>query len=236
MWTKKHSKKFKTPNYSKEYFRKPIILKMLGNVRGKHVLELGCGSGYWTRILAHKGAKCVGVDLSREQLDIAKKEEREKPLGIKYLLRDVSNLRGINSGKFDIIFIEFVLLEIPKLNILKNIFRESYRVLKKGGIIFISDMHPFDPIVHDRFKLPKGFNYFKSGEKMIAYAKQLDGTMIKFFDYHWTLEDYFSSIIDAGFCIEKFKEPRPSNAVVKKVPYLKYRQSLPKDFILVGRK
>ncbi len=236
MWTEKQSNEFKTPNFSKEFFRKPVILKLLGDIDRKNILELGCGSGYWTRLLAKKGAKCTGIDSSKEQLKIAKEREGKNPLGIKYLKKNITNLRGIGSGSFDIVFIEFVLLEIPKLSMLKKIFEESYRVLKKGGILFISDMHPFDPIVHNRFKLQKGFHYFKSGNKMTAFAKQLDGSMISFVDYHWTLENYISSITSAGFVITQIKEPRPSESMIKKTPYLEYRKNLPKDIIIIGKK
>jgi len=236
MWTEKHSKKFVTPNYSKEFFRKLVVLKFLGNVKNKDILELGCGSGYWTRILSKKGARCVGIDKSKEQLNIAKKEELENPLGIKYSLGDVTRLRKIKSNNFDIVFSEFVFLEIPNLKKLNKIFTEAYRVLKKGGIFFISDMHPFDPIVHNRFEFPKKFDYFQKGAKMIAKAKQLDGSWIRFTDYHWMFEDYFSALIKAKFVLLDFKEPQVSKKLIKKVPYLKYREFLPKDMVIVAKK
>lgn len=217
MWTKKQSEKFKTPNYSKEYFRKPTILKLLGNIKNKKIIEFGSGSGYWTRILTKKGAKCIGVDSSKEQIERAIKNEKKNPLGIKYILGNITNLKEIKSNQFDYVFIEFVLLEIPKKELLVKLFKEAHRVLKKDGKLFISDMHPFDPIIiHERFKLPKNFNYFQSGAKMIAYAKQLDNTMISFTDYHWTLEDYISSITNAGFLISDIREPIPTKSMIKK--------------------
>lgn len=148
----------------------------------------------------------------------------------------MSNLKDIKPNQFDMVFIEFVLLEIPKKTKLNKLFKEAYRVLKKGETIFISDMHPFDPIVHDRFKLPKDFNYFKSGSEMVAYAKQLDGSTISFTDYHWTLEDYFGSIKKAGFVVTDLKEPRPTDKMVEKIPYLNYRKNLPKDIIIKAKK
>ena len=60
---------------------------------------------------------------------------------------------------------------------------------------------------------------------MTAFAKQLDGSTISFIDYHWTLEDYVSSITSAGFAITQIKEPRPSESMIKKVPYLRYRKN-----------
>lgn len=236
MWTKTQSKKFQTPNYSKEFIRKPIILKELGNLKNKKILEFGCGSGYWTRIFAKKGAKCVGIDSSKEQIEIARMAETKKPLRIKYVNGDITNLNRMKSSQFDIVFIEYVLLEIPKKRLLLKLFKEANRVLKKDGLLFISDMHPFDPIMHKNFKLPKDFNYFKSGAMMTAFAKQLDGTMISFTDNHWTFEDYFSSINGAGFSVIRLLEPKPSPYLMKKVPYFRYRKGIPKDLIIIAKK
>ncbi|MBR9702070.1 class I SAM-dependent methyltransferase [Candidatus Pacearchaeota archaeon] len=236
MWTKKHSKKFTKAEHSKEFLRKPHTLKELGNLKGKRLVDIGCGSGYWTRLFAQRGADCTGVDISENQLALARKEEGRKSLGIKYLKGDFTNLKKIKSNRYDIAVIIYALLEIPSKTKINKLFQEAYRILKKGGRLFISDMHPFDPITHARFKLPKGFHYFMSGAKMIAYAKQVDGSLISFKDYHWTFEDYFDSLTKAGFVITSLKEPRPSPSLVKKIPYFKYRIGLPKDITIVCRK
>ncbi|MFA6088761.1 MAG: class I SAM-dependent methyltransferase [Candidatus Woesearchaeota archaeon] len=237
MWTKKQSSTFKTPNYSKEYLRKPEILKLLGNLKGKKLLEIGSGSGYWTRFFAKKGATCYGVELEKNQIKISIDEELRKPLGIKYYNRNATNLKCFKNNSFDIVFLEYVLIEISKLSDVQRIFNESFRVLKKGGKIYISDMHPFDPLCHPQnFEYEKKFNYFSSGEKIYTKALQLDGKFIKFKDYHWTLEDYFNTLTNAGFLISTFKEPRPSIQLIKKIPYLAYRKNLVKDVMIVGNK
>ena len=236
MWEKEHSEKFKTPNYSKEYFRKPIILKLIGDVNEKDFLEIGCGSGYWTRIFAGKGAKCVGIDIEDNQLDIARKEEAEKPLGIKYLKLNASNMSKIDSNSIDVVFIEFVLLEIKEKNLVNKVFKEAYRVLRKGGLLFISDMHPFDPFFSDKYELPKGFHYYSSGGVFYAKATQLDGSIIKFRDYHWTFEDLLGSIINARFQLTDLREPKASESLIKKFPYFEYRRNLPKTLMLKAEK
>lgn len=236
MWVKKQSEKFKTPNYSKEYFRKPTILKLLGDVKGKKLLEIGCGSGYWTRLFSKRGAICSGIELENNQLKIAIEEEKRKPLGIKYHLGNASKISMIKSNSQDIVFIEFVLLEIKSKSVLKKIFKECFRVLKKNGLLFISDMHPFDPFYDKRYELPEGFNYYSNGGKFFAIAKQTDGTKIRFADYHWTFEDYCDTITEAGFLISKLKEPRPSKSLIKKIPYFAYREFLPKTLMIKAKK
>lgn len=237
MWTKKQSTMFKTPNYSKEYIRKPYILNNIGNLKGKKILEIGCGSGYWTRLFAKRGAICTGIELEETQIKIAVDEEKTRPLGIKYYKLNAKNLNKFPKDSFDIVFLEYVLLEIPSISDLKKIFKEAYKVLKKGGKIFISEMHPFDPITDPKgFKLSKNFNYFSSGGKIKPKALQLDGKFIYFTDYHWTLEDYSNCLTAEGFLISGLREPRPSEKLVKKIPYLKYRRNIVKDLIIEAKK
>ncbi len=237
MWTKKQSSMFKTPNYSKEFIRKPYILKNIGDLKNKKLLEIGCGSGYWTRLFANKGALCTGIELEKNQIKIAIEKERENPQDIKYYKMNAKNLQKFSSNSFVVVFIEYVLLEIPNLSDIRKIFKEIYRVLKKGGWVFISEMHPFDPIIDPgRFKLSKNFHYFSSGEKIKPKALQLDGKFIYFTDYHWTLEDYFGSLNFAGFLIFNLKELRPSENLIKKIPCLKYRRNIVKDLIIEAKK
>lgn len=67
------------------------------------LLDLGCGTGTLTRLLAAEGYDMIGVDLSDEMLEIAMEHQREKPDGILYLLQDMrefelyGTVRGIVS-------------------------------------------------------------------------------------------------------------------------------------------
>jgi SAM-dependent methyltransferase len=71
---------------SKDYFREemnnPATLRMVGNVKGKQLLDLSCGEGYNTRILAKKGARVIGVDFSKEMIKLAREREKRDRLGI----------------------------------------------------------------------------------------------------------------------------------------------------------
>ncbi|MBI4162285.1 MAG: SAM-dependent methyltransferase, partial [Candidatus Aenigmarchaeota archaeon] len=51
-WTKEFTKEYEVPHKLKHEVLKPSILKMLGNVKGKQIVDLGCGSGHFSRILA----------------------------------------------------------------------------------------------------------------------------------------------------------------------------------------
>ncbi|HEY4636091.1 MAG TPA: methyltransferase domain-containing protein, partial [Rhodospirillales bacterium] len=62
----------------------PNFARFVGDLRGKRVLDAGCGEGDSSRILARNGAAVVGIDISDAMLELAKTEEARNPLGIEY--------------------------------------------------------------------------------------------------------------------------------------------------------
>jgi len=213
------------------YIVKPALLKLLGNVKEKRVLEIGCGNGFWLRILNSKGARCVGIDKSRAQISEAKKQDGR----IKYYVGDAANLKV--PGSFDIVLLEKVLLEIPDLNKIRKILKRAYSVLKKNGFIVVSDLHPIAPNCNlPNVRPGKDYKYFNSGAAIKIVSKRVDGGETLYTDYHWTFEDLFNAITDAGFKVVKVAEPRPSTETIKKYPYLRYRKDDPLSLMIKGIK
>ena len=235
IWTSKQTSSAKVPNYGKLYVMKPAILKLIGDVKGKKVLELGCGNGFWLKLLDSKGAKCIGVDKSKNQIDLATRESKGN--NPRYYTGDISNLKMFSNNSFDRILIEHVILEIPNINKIRKILREAYRVAKWGGKIVISDLHPFAPsLSFPNLKPEKDYYYFNSGSLVQIISKRVDGKETFYTDYHWTLEDISNAITDSGFKITKVLEPRPSEETIRKYPYLKYRRKDPLALIIEAQK
>ena len=66
----------------REYIERYTLFEMLGDVRGKKVLDMACGDGFYTRLLKQAGASGVtGVDVSAEMIRLAEQEELRNPLG-----------------------------------------------------------------------------------------------------------------------------------------------------------
>ncbi|MDG2305017.1 MAG: class I SAM-dependent methyltransferase [Candidatus Binatia bacterium] len=62
---------------------------MVGGLAGRTVLDLACGTGFYTRRLKERGASSVlGVDLSREVIEVARRHEGENPVGVSYRVAD----------------------------------------------------------------------------------------------------------------------------------------------------
>ena len=72
-------------------------------MRGRLVLDLACGEGYNTRMLARKGAKVTGIDSSAKMIELAAQEETKEKLGIRYLVADASDLSQLPNSHFDIV-------------------------------------------------------------------------------------------------------------------------------------
>ena len=63
----------------------PAFLAMLPEIDGLAGLDLGCGEGHNTRLLARRGAAMTGLDISKRFLQHARRAEMENPLGIRYI-------------------------------------------------------------------------------------------------------------------------------------------------------
>ena len=140
-----------------KYFSKPV----------RTILDLGCGTGGHALILAEKGYKVAGVDLSREMLEVARKKAKERRLNIEFIQGDIRNM-GLNQ-KFDAVISMFAVISYQITNEdLMSVFKTASRHLKKNGL-FIFDAW-FGPAVliqkpSDRFKVIE-----KDNERIIRFA------------------------------------------------------------------
>ena len=66
--------------WHQKYDIDPLLFKLLGNIKEKTILEIGCGNGYFARILARKGAKVSAFDISPKLIKFAKQNEKENTL------------------------------------------------------------------------------------------------------------------------------------------------------------
>ncbi|ACK69367.1 Methyltransferase type 11 [Gloeothece citriformis PCC 7424] len=115
-----------------KYIDSYTFLKLVGNVENKSLLDLGCGGGFYTRIFREQGANpVVGVDISEKMLEFAQEKEAQHPLGIQYLLKDVTELEQI--GHFDLVISSYLLNDFSTPEQLLKIAQISSNNLKEGG-------------------------------------------------------------------------------------------------------
>ena len=109
----------------------PYILELMGDAQGKRVLDAGCGGGFYSLWLSERGAKVLGIDVSKEMIRIAKRKASSKMLDAEFMIGDVSDL-GIEDGTFDLVLSTLVLMDVKELD---KAVSELVRVTRDGGIL-----------------------------------------------------------------------------------------------------
>src|SRR5207253_9272709 len=112
--------------------------RVVGDVRGLHVLDLGCGNGYLSRRFAQGGAKVVAVDASAPVIDRARARESQEPLGIEYRVADAARLEFLRAGTFDLVTCHMALMDIEDAD---RVIVEVGRVRHTSGRFVASRSH-----------------------------------------------------------------------------------------------
>lgn len=120
-------------------------LRVLGDVEGRNVLELGCGAAQWTLALIQLGARAVGLDLSERQLAHARALSQPAASGISLVQGNAEQL-PFQSEAFDIVFCDHgaTVFAAPE-----NTVAEVSRVLKPAGIFAFCMSSPIRDICFD---------------------------------------------------------------------------------------
>lgn len=200
----------------------PCIEQLMGQVMGCRILDAGCGEGYLSRFYSKKGASVVGVDFSKNLIEIAKHETAG--LQVEFKEGDLCNLKDFGGQEFDIVLCNLVLLN---LECLTESLREFHRVLRPNGFVVLSIVHPaFNVFGPGRWKLGdknpqsrrREGQYFVTGDYFLekefqAYWKTRAGEEFPqpFSFFHRTISTYVNAIIQTGFRLLEFKEPQPKS-------------------------
>jgi ubiquinone/menaquinone biosynthesis C-methylase UbiE len=203
---------------NKEVLSTPVILKMLGHVAGKRVLDAGCGEGYLSRLLAESGASVTAVDYSQAFLDIARKRTPDDT-AIEYVHANLEQLDGLGDSVFDVVVSSLVIQGVPHY---QAAIAEIFRVLRPGGTCVLAMTHPCFSSAGAWVKDAAGRklywkidHYFDERASEIPWPPDADSTPLNF---HRTLTSYFRALIDTGFVIEDLEEPQPSQEAIEKYP------------------
>jgi ubiquinone/menaquinone biosynthesis C-methylase UbiE len=216
-------------NDYRNLFLIPHTFALLGEVAGKKVLDVGCGEGGYTRILASKGAQVTGIDGSTRLIDIAKRRAEEENHTITYEVRNANSLSGIEDESFDIVLAAMSLMDVEDYN---GAVTEIYRVLRKGGELLMSITHPcFTGRGSRWWRNADGEmdhyaidNYMKK-EAWEEFVTDRFGKPVLF--RHMPLEDFISPLLGCGFRLELFKEPASTPEQIAQSERLKRLNRIP---------
>jgi ubiquinone/menaquinone biosynthesis C-methylase UbiE len=220
----------------RDYLNTPAFFSILPDVNNYYGLDIGCGEGYNTRMLANRGAKVEGIDISEIFIEKAKEAEKENPLGINYQVASATNL-PFSESSFDFATAFMSLMDIPET---EQVIREAFRVLKSKGFLQFSISHPCFFTPHRKnlrdakrktYAIEVG-EYFKNLNGIIdewifsATPFELKRKLPKFKApiFTRTISQWLNALIDTGFVIEKINEPYPDDETIKEQPMLQDAQ------------
>ncbi|MFJ6513473.1 class I SAM-dependent methyltransferase [Streptomyces sp. NPDC091406] len=120
----------------------PSFLALVGDVRGRSVLDLASGTGFYSREFRRRGAaEVLGIDISGEMVAAAREQESREPLGVRYEVGDVSELPALGQ-QFDVALAVQLLNYAEDIDAMERMCRNVHRNLVPGGEFFVLAQRP----------------------------------------------------------------------------------------------
>lgn len=221
----------------------PNIIRLLDPKSGEKILDLACGQGFFSFEAARSGAEVYASDISAELIDIAKERYPGKISFFNKPAHDISFLENESTDK--------VMLILASQNIenITDVWKETNRILKKGGELHIVVNHPafripkhsswhWDEAKKEQSRLVSGY-ISEMREKIDMTPGEKDESRKKFtFSFHRPLEWYFKTLGNAGFHFVRLEEwtshkesekgPRGAeeNRIRKEIPMFMYLKAV----------
>lgn len=240
----------------------PAFMDALPPVEGLLGLDVGCGEGYNTRMVAKHGAKMIAFDMVKKFVNYSNDTERkEDPLGIRFGVASAVEIPFADAS-FDFAISTMCLMDMPEPEIA---MQEVFRVLKPDGWFQFSITHPAflhaGAELHEREDGTRtGANWLrdengkKTGLVIENYLNQAIETieewtfsvapeevrnsveLFKVPTFGKTLSEWFNAFVQAGFRLEYVGEPHADAETAAKNPGVADTQIVPIFMHLRGRK
>jgi SAM-dependent methyltransferase len=220
----------------RDCFNTPAFLDMLPDVNRLWGLDIGCGEGHNTRLLAQRQARMTAVDISEVFVRHARRLEAQQPLGVDYQVASAVDL-PFADATFDFATGIMSFMDVPET---ERVIAEAHRVLKPGGFLQFSITHPCFDTPHRRdLRDEDGLTYaYEVGD----YFRNLEGDVeewsfsaappevrqglpkFKVPRFTRTISQWLNLLIEQGFLLERIEEPRPDDQTVSECPQVQDAQ------------
>lgn len=188
-------------SHFQEHYSWPAARELLPDVADRRVLIAGCGRGDHVGWFLDQGATVVGVDASERAVEVARERFGDEAT---FHCADLIDPLEFDDGSFDLVFSHLVLGHVKDW---KPVFEEFYRVLNPGGTLAFAAIHP------EYLRREHGVaNYYGIQEVIVSWP----GAEIP--TYYRPMEAVFGPIVDAGFRLEVFEEPKPRESFAEHAP------------------
>jgi SAM-dependent methyltransferase len=210
----------------------PFLWEQLGPVRGRRILDLGCGHGWLTGELAAAGAEAVGVDGSAALIDFA----RQAHPGLAYGIGDLTLGLPAGSGRFDAVVSHMVLMDIPEL---ERVVEDIAAALTAGGVFVFSILHP-SFFSQDPARDPATGAWHRQVTGYLRHEERWITTFGGHTHYHRPLSWYVALLARHGLAVTALDEPptlpRQPKPVAEWDEYERWFSTIPTMLAISGRR
>jgi SAM-dependent methyltransferase len=190
-------------------------LRLCGDVKGKRVLELGCGDGRNMTRFAAKGAVAIGVEPAEERISRAWRRAEDEGVRVDLHHGDLADLAFIRADSIDLALSVWALQAVDDLG---RVFRQVHRVLKPNAPFVLSMPHPaFGQLDTDAIEsLLVRRSYFEPGTHTVAGV--------------------FTGLTNANFRVDRLLEPEPRPNGARSAEWHDAMRYVPRTLIVRARK
>ncbi|MFJ9174834.1 class I SAM-dependent methyltransferase [Streptomyces sp. NPDC102360] len=186
------------------YVEVPSFLELVGDVTGRSVVDLACGTGFYSRLFKRRGATDVyGVDVSGEMVDVARRIESTDPLGVRYAVGDVATSDALGVRRYDIATAVNLLNYAETVDTMAAMCRAIHDAIRPGGTFYALNQSP-DYDFDGPSPRPYGFHCELEGSRVevgprVRVTAFLDPEPVSFVAGLPRREVYAEALTRAGF-------------------------------------
>jgi 2-polyprenyl-3-methyl-5-hydroxy-6-metoxy-1,4-benzoquinol methylase len=184
-------------DFVRQHLLNPALFELLGDVAGKTVLDVGCGQGYLSRLLAREGAMVTAVEPATNFYNYAVEQEQAERLGIIYVQADIAAL-PLPQASFDCVIANMVFMDIPDY---QTAMRNCIAALKRHGHFIFSLLHP-------SFEESSSAWVKKGHVEVREYLQEYTSMQSFAYLFHRPLSAYINFLLAEGCTLQKLIEPQ----------------------------
>ena len=220
----------KNENSANNIEEKPALFALLPDLRGKKVLDLGCGYGENCKAFSQMGASFVmGIDISDRMLEVAEKENNAGNISfVKMCMEDIICIED----KFDVIVSSLAVHYIADFD---KLVSDIFNLLCPAGVFVFSQEHPITTASKEGVSWAKNegeFEVFCLNNYSCSGRREITWIVDDVIKYHRTFSEILNNLISAGFIIDCVSETVPDALTIDKLPAFSRCLHVP-DFLLI---
>lgn len=206
----------------------PNFRSLLPDVKGKRILDLGCGYGETDKYLKELGASYVlGLDISTHMIEVANKENKID--GVEYKVIPMEDISTLNK-KFNIVISSLAFHYVKDY---QKLIKDIYDLLEDEGILVFSQEHPLNTATilsseqaQKRIEIENKLYFLLSDYNRNGLRNTYwNGEIVE--KYHRNFSELINTLTETGFKIDKILEPTPTKEIIEKIPKYIYQYDRP---------